>query len=396
MAPARLEYMAGTTVTPLLGIPVTVPFDNHVLVLSRQNQFNPNGVRSNHVDLRGRVLTTHDYPTVLNTLAVSGTRLGDEAFLLGHGASAGELQMARFDSVGTLQSDPMTGIPLSGGSASLVELSVNNHIPMAVGIGTELWVVWIRRHRLPDTTIAEELIARPYDRLGNPLAGETIVRSGALGQFNLPKIVANGTAALLGFFDTVTGFDTYHYVTLTRSGIQPISAINPGVITGESFFGPPPGPVATLTSSGIFWNARSFSAGVAAVKGLKVDSGGLPVRTGSGLDFSSEALPGSAAGSNTFSFAGSGISSIPFAAVKEGWIYVDGPGPQTLYELGHFTPGAGAWAATGIFSRSVRVPAEDFLSGNISAYAYSDRLLYVTWSYTEVRVIVVWRRGLDQ
>ena len=171
--------------------------------------------------------------------SLSAVRLANEAFLLTTGPTAQELQLARFDSDGNLLSDPVTGIPLPGGPPSLVDLRVVDHTPVAVAVGAELWIAWIRTHRLPDTTISEELVARPYDRLGNALASETIVRSGPLGQLSRPKMVMNGTAALLGFFDRQSNNGAYHYVTLARSGMQPITAINPGEITEEFFLSLP-------------------------------------------------------------------------------------------------------------------------------------------------------------
>ena len=398
MAPVTLEYAAvGGGMIPMLGIAAAVPFDTHVLLFSHQDDNDSLGVRSSKVDLHGRVLTSNDYPTsLLNTVRPSAVRLANEAFLLTYGPSVQELQLARFDSDGNLLSDPVTGIPLPGGPASLVDLRVIDHTPVAVGVGAELWIAWIRTHRLPDTTISEELVARPYDRLGNALASETVVRSGPVGQLSEPKMVMNGTGALLGFFDRQSNNGAYHYVTLARSGMQPITAINPGEIT-EEFFLSLPTPVSTLTSSGIFWGGRSLISGSSdiTVKGLKIDSNGLPVRAGSGLDFSAENLPGTTFDSGLSNRKGSGVSSIPVAAQKLDRIYTDDLLPQPIYEIGHFTPGTGAWASTGTFSRSVRIPETDLFVGEGWAYAYGDRLLFVTWTFNQARMNVVWRRGLD-
>ena len=398
MAPVTLQYsVAGAGMSPLLGIAAAVPFDNHVLLFSHQDDNDSLGVRSSKVDLSGRVLTSNDYPTsLLNTVRLSAVRLANEAFLLTYGLTAQELQLARFDSDGNLLSDPVTGISLPGGSPSLVDLRVVDHTPVAVGLGSELWIAWIRTHRLPNTTTVEELVVRPYDRLGNPLASETIVRSRLFGQLSEPKMVVNGTAALLGFLDSQSNNGAYHYVTLTRNGIQPILAINPGEIT-EEFFLSPASLVSTLTGGGVFWNGRSLLSSVFdfTVKGLRIDSNGLPVRVGSGLDFSAENLPGTTFDSGLSIKRGSGISSIPVAAQKQDRIYTEDPLPQPIFEIGHFTPGAGAWASTGTFSRSVRIPETDLFVGEGWAYAYSDRLIFVTWAFKEARMTVVWRRGLD-
>lgn len=395
MASVTMRHAApGGGVSPLLGVAAAVPFDTHVLLFSHQDVGDLLGVRSSKVDLRGRVLTSNDYPTsLLNTARVSAVRLANEAFLLTTGPTSQELQLARFDSDGNLLSNPVTGISLPGGPPSLVDLSVVDHIPVAVGSGAELWIAWIRTHRLPNMTTVEELVVRPYDRLGNALANETIVRSRLFGQLSQPKVVMNGTTALLGFVDTQSG-GVYDYVTLARTGIQPIVVMNPGEITNE-FIVKPPGPVSTLTSSGILWEGLSTGIGNFTTKGVKIDINGVPVRVGSGLDFSAEDLPGTAFDSGSFFFGGSGISSIPVVALKQDRIYPDDLTTQGLYEIGQFTPGAGAWASTGTSSRTVRVPSADFLNGDRWIYAFSDRLLLVTSASAESRVTVVWRRGLD-
>ncbi len=395
MASVTLRYAApGGGVSPLLGVAAAVPFDTHVLLFSHQDVGDLLGVRSSKVDLRGRVLTSNDYPTsLLNTARLSAVRLANEAFLLTTGPTSQELQLARFDSDGNLLSDPVTGISLPGGPPSLVDLSVVDHTPVAVGVGAELWIAWIRIHRLPDTTVVEELVVRPFDRLGNPLASETIVRSRLFGQLNQPRIVMNGTVALLGFIDTQSA-GVYDYVTLARNAMQPITAINPGQITNE-FIVKLPGPVSTLTSSGIIWEGLSTGGSNFTTKGLKVDSNGLPVRVGAGLDFSAEDLPGTTFDSGSFFIKGSGIASIPVVALKQDRVFPDDLVTQGLYEIGQFTPGAGAWASTGAFGRSVRIPSADFLNGDAWMYAFSDRLLLVTSANTESRMTVVWRRGLD-
>jgi len=394
MTPVTMQYpTAGGGVSPLRGVAAAVPFDAHVVLFAHQDG-DFLGVRSSKVDLRGRVLTSNEYPTsLLNTFAISAARLGNEAFLLTTGPTAQELQLARFDSDGNLLSDPATGIPLRGGPLSLVDLRVVDHAPVVVGMGAELWIAWIRTHLLPTMDAVEELVVRPYDRLGNALANETIVRSRLVGQLTNLKMVMNGNAALVGFFDTQSG-GVYDYVTLTRTGVQPIVASNPGEITNE-FVVKPLSPVSTLTSGGILWEGLSDGGSSFTTKGLKVGSNGVPVRVGSGSDFSPEDLPGTTFDSNAFFFTGSGISSIPVVGLKNERIYPEDLTSQSFYEIGQFTPGAGAWASTGAFGRAVRVPSTDFLNGDRWVYAFSDRLLLVTSTLGESRVTVVWRRGLE-
>ena len=88
-----------------------------------------------------------------------------------------------------------------------------DYAPAAAAIGNEIWIAWIRTHRLPNMTFAEDLVVRPYDRLGNALASETIVRSRGPGQLMHPKMSLNGTTVLLGFFDTQPNDGAYDYVT---------------------------------------------------------------------------------------------------------------------------------------------------------------------------------------
>ena len=149
------------------------------------------GLRSSKVDLHGaRLSPSNDYATMPDQqrCAVCSRLCGltSEAFLIGDGLIAQELQMLRFDSDGNLLSDPVIGIRLyrwAPPSLVDVQLSTITH-PLLLRSADEIWIAWIRAHRLPGNIIIEELVVRPFDRFGTPFAAETIVRSGDLGQLS--------------------------------------------------------------------------------------------------------------------------------------------------------------------------------------------------------------------
>ena len=134
------------------------------------------------------------------------------------------------------------------------------------------------------------------------------------------------------------------------------------------------------------------------MKGLKIDSNGLPVRAGSGLDFSAEDLPGTTFDSGLSNKKGSGISSIPVAAFRSRIEFTQRtPLPQpicTRLDISRPIPARGHRPEHRVVA--VRVPSTDLLNGEGWTYAFGDRLLFVTSAFNaESRMTVVWRRGLD-
>ena len=384
---------------PIIDVAGAVAVETNVVLFSRRDPLaTPLGVRSTAVDLRGGVIASNDYATVPISSHgfLTTARLGNEAFLIGGSIVAQELQLLRFDSAGSLLSDPILGAPLPLGPPSLVDVQLSTiYSPAAAGVGNEIWIAWLRVHRLPGDIFVEELVVRPFDRLGTPLAAETIVRSGGPGQFAHPKMAANGSTVLLGFFDTIPNDGRYDYVTLSRSGSQPITGAG-GQVINESMFAVR--PVTSGNVSGLLWHGFSASGGGMTLKGLRIDNNGQAIRAGVGSDFNTENLPGTAFDTNGLPVFGSGVASIPLLVHKDERLYEEDERTQPISEIGEFVPGTGAWASTGRFGRSVRARQVDVfgdLVGNTFMFGFADRLLIVSSFTVSSRIAVVWRRGLE-
>lgn len=406
-----VEVRVGTesdgTAEPLTQLAAAVAFDSHALLMSKRSaSSNQLGMRVTRVDKTGRVQQSHDYPDapVGAGAQFAVARRNDGLYIVGQHSQVNGMAMIRLNSAGENRDGPAGGIELPVGPDSLDSLRLDtSYAPAAAVVGGEVWVAWLRTYRtIPNSSdYASQLVVRPYDDSGNPLADETVVLTAGVGQIAMPKMGLHHSGALLtfSFYQGTSPLYVSRFALLKRTSGQPVVASG-GELTGQVMGSGLAMPVSVGNADGLLWLGRhedgSSLLGALTLHGVQVQSDGTAMRFGSAPNWDSEDLPGETFDTSSEVWLAARGDRIFGTVLRNQMYWPEDFNPRYVYPIGYITPGIGPWASTA--QTKVILPVafdEQIILTHLLAFDDCLLLLGRPFFSSPVKASTVWLRGRE-
>ena len=251
-------------------------YPGHALVMGRSAS-DSSAMLATRFDLRGRVLGSlllRDFRTGSSARMV---QMNDGPAMLDEPpeGSSTRRRLTLFNTDGSLRGAVgAISIELGGGRQVTSVMSV-----AVAGDGERFWLLWLRMFRDTDPafSIRFEVVLRPYDRQGQPLADERIVD---LPEPLLPTIVARNGQVLLSWTGPAPGYDRGVSYLDPTSGRLLQRVVFAGLPGSNGFLQP-----LLLDSGGaLLWSSPLGGGGVQDFgAGVRLDAGFAVLRSGSTL-----------------------------------------------------------------------------------------------------------------